>query len=494
MPAPGRPPGTAKHARVVVVGDALLDRDVFGRAERLCPDAPVPVIEEERTVSRPGGAALAAALAAHRAEGISEVVLVTALGPDDAGRELRALVEGAGVHVIDLGSRAATPEKIRLRSGNQSIARLDRNPQRGGGLIAGLNPDARRAISGAGAVLVADYGGGLSGHDEMRDLLAALSNPLVWDPHRLGPPPVRGTLMVALNKSELLAVAGPGQLASPGTASVPTFGSVPASGSVRDVDAGARRAMRAWQARGVAVTLGADGALFVDGDGPPMVVPVTTKSRLDTCGAGDCFSAAAALALAQGAVPSEAVALGVEQASAYVAGGGGAAWSNTIGARSAGPVVDVRDRSASAWELAAAVRAAGGTVVAAGGCFDVLHEGHVRLLQAARRLGDCLVVCINSDTSVRRLKGPGRPIVPQEDRAAVLRALVCVDAVVVFEQNTPGEALRRLQPHIFAKGGDYANRSLPEQRVMDEWQGQCVVLPYVDGHSATGLLQRASWK
>ncbi|HET9061142.1 MAG TPA: adenylyltransferase/cytidyltransferase family protein [Acidimicrobiales bacterium] len=222
-----------------------------------------------------------------------------------------------------------------------------------------------------------------------------------------------------------------------------------------------------------------------------MLVPVSAKAKADSCGAGDCFSASAALALAQGAVPSEAVAFGVEQACAYVHGGGGACWGNPGGGGPALPILDVRDRSGSAWELAAAMRSAGGTVVCAGGCFDVLHEGHVKLLQAARRLGECLVVCLNSDASVRRLKGPGRPIVPEQDRAAVLQALTCVDAVVVFEESTPEQALRRLKPHIFAKGGDYANRSLPEQQVMDEWQGQCVVLPYVDGHSTTGFLQRA---
>jgi D-beta-D-heptose 7-phosphate kinase/D-beta-D-heptose 1-phosphate adenosyltransferase len=476
----GRPPATTKRARIVVVGDALLDRDILGRVERVCPDAPVPVIEEERTVSRPGGAALAAALAAERAGDAGHVLLVTALGSDDAGRELRQLVDKAGVEVVDLGSLGPTPEKIRLRSGDQSIARIDRNPQRGNARVTGVSAQARAAISDAGAVLVADYGAGLAGHSELRQLLAGSRTPLVWDPHRLGPAPVPGTLMVTPNKAELLAAAGGNSAAT-------------SAASVRELAATARHAMRAWQARGVAVTLGHDGALFVDGDGPPMLVPVAVKATADTRGAGDCFSAAAALALAQGAVPSEAVAFGVEQACAYVSGGGGAAWGNPGRGGSPLSIVDVRDRSSSAWELAAAMRAAGGTVVCAGGCFDVLHEGHVKLLQAARRLGDCLVVCVNSDTSVRRLKGAGRPVVPEQDRVAVLRALTCVDAVVVFEERTPEQALRGLKPHIFAKGGDYANRSLPEQQVMDEWQGQCVVLPYVDGHSTTGFLQQARW-
>jgi rfaE bifunctional protein nucleotidyltransferase chain/domain len=147
---------------------------------------------------------------------------------------------------------------------------------------------------------------------------------------------------------------------------------------------------------------------------------------------------------------------------------------------------------ADAEALAAAVRAGGGTVVATGGCFDLLHPGHIRTLEAARALGDCLIVAINSDASVRRLKGPGRPVVNEDDRAAVLRALRCVDAVLVFDEDTPSEALERLRPHVWAKGGDYLGRELPEATVLERWGGQAVVLPFVDGKSSTRLIEEAS--
>jgi rfaE bifunctional protein nucleotidyltransferase chain/domain len=138
------------------------------------------------------------------------------------------------------------------------------------------------------------------------------------------------------------------------------------------------------------------------------------------------------------------------------------------------------------------VRAAGGTVVATGGCFDLLHPGHVATLRAARGLGDCLVVCINSDESVRRLKGPSRPLVTATDRARVLEALEFVDAVVVFDEDTPAEVLDRLRPDVWAKGGDYAGRELPEAAVLEGWGGQAVVLPFVDGKSSTRLIEEAS--
>jgi len=142
--------------------------------------------------------------------------------------------------------------------------------------------------------------------------------------------------------------------------------------------------------------------------------------------------------------------------------------------------------------IARNVRAAGGTVVATGGCFDLLHAGHVSTLAGARRLGDCLIVCLNSDASVRRLKGPGRPLVKQDDRAAVLTALACVDAAVVFDEDTPEEILRALRPHVWVKGGDYEGVRLPEADVLTEWGGRALVLPHLDGHSTTRLIQEAT--
>jgi D-beta-D-heptose 7-phosphate kinase / D-beta-D-heptose 1-phosphate adenosyltransferase len=137
------------------------------------------------------------------------------------------------------------------------------------------------------------------------------------------------------------------------------------------------------------------------------------------------------------------------------------------------------------------VRARGGTVVATGGCFDLLHAGHVHTLQAARSLGDCLIVCLNSDVSVRSIKGSDRPLVPEEDRAAVLGALDCVDAVVLFDEDTPWAVLNSLRPDVFAKGGDYEVSDLPEARLLASWGGRAVVLPYVAGRSTTRLIEEA---
>jgi rfaE bifunctional protein nucleotidyltransferase chain/domain len=127
--------------------------------------------------------------------------------------------------------------------------------------------------------------------------------------------------------------------------------------------------------------------------------------------------------------------------------------------------------------------------VAAGGCFDLLHAGHVEMLNGARRLGDALVVLLNSDDSVRRLKGPGRPVVPESDRRQVLEALACVDGVVIFDEDTPLEALDRLRPDIWVKGGDYLGSDIPEAQTVESWGGAVLVLPYLRGRSSSGLVE-----
>ncbi|WP_262283760.1 PfkB family carbohydrate kinase [Micromonospora sp. MA102] len=461
---------------VVVLGDTLLDRDVEGVVNRLCPDSPVPVLEETTHVDRPGGAGLAAVFAA--AQG-AEVALVTAVADDAGGARLGTLLAAAGVQLYALPLAGATPEKIRLRARGRVLLRHDRGGPAG---EPGEPSEAvLRLLATASAVLVSDYGRGVARHPALRAALAATRAPVVWDPHPRGPAAVPGVSLATPNESEARELAK----APPGASRLVT------------ASRGAQALRRRWQAGAVAVTLGGDGALLCHAGSTPLVVPAPAAEG-DTCGAGDRFAAAATLALAGGALVSEAVQEAVAEASAYVAGGG-VATALPAPVRTAAPalVVGGGDRigAAAAGEVVSRVRAAGGTVVATGGCFDLLHAGHVATLQAARQLGDCLVVCLNSDASVAGLKGPERPVVPQGDRGRLLAALGCVDAVLIFDEATPRAALSWLRPDIWVKGGDYASgggaETLPEAEILARWGGHTVVVPYLDGRSTTDMIAAA---
>jgi len=453
------------NGRLVVVGDVLLDRDVDGGVTRIAPDAPVPVLDETSARERPGGAGLAALIAAR---GGAKVALVTAVADDEAGARVVTLLTAAGVEVYPVPQPGTTPEKIRLRTGGQTLLRLDR-----GGPTAAPGPPSQAVLdllSDAGAILVSDYGRGVAREQKLRSGLAAASAPVVWDPHPRGPAAVPGARLATPNAAEVRALTG-----------------------VTSVAEAARRLRTQWRAHAVAVTTGAAGAVLCHAGPTPLVLPspATVQGPLDPCGAGDRFASAAALALGDGALVSEAVQGAVASASAYVAAGGpeslveGSAASGA--ASPADSPVDGRGRAA---DVVARVRAAGGTVVATGGCFDLLHAGHVATLEAARRLGDCLVVCLNSDESVTRLKGPARPVVGQADRARLLAALSCVDAVVVFDEPTPHAVLSWLRPDVWVKGGDYDE--LPEAELLHRWGGETVVVPYLAGRSTTAMISKGA--
>lgn len=452
---------------LVVVGDSLLDVDIDGVAERLCPEAPVPVVDVERQWLRPGGAGLAAALAA---QSVAEVALITATADDPDGRNLVRLLD-QHVQVVPMELRGETVRKTRVRAAGQSLLRLDTGA--GTADAGALSPSVASTLRAAGAILVADYGRGVAAHPRIRRLLTELARtvPVVWDPHPRGPAPTPGASLITPNIKEARQFA-PGY---------------------RQPDELAKVLRDEWAADSVAVTTGPNGAVLANGKRltvvpVPAEVRVASHARSDTCGAGDRFAAAAAAALLGGSTVAAAVSHAVEAAARFVAAGGAATLSTCDS-----PVPKSADapRSGSAFEVAARIRAQGGRLVATGGCFDLLHPGHVTLLRQARAMGDALVVCLNSDASVRNLKGPSRPIVAARDRARLLTELASVDAVVVFDEPTPSELLDCLRPDIWVKGGDYTGAELPEADVVRGYGGEIALIPTVPGYSTSQLVAAA---
>ncbi|HEY9474502.1 MAG TPA: PfkB family carbohydrate kinase [Mycobacteriales bacterium] len=436
--------------RILVLGEVILDRDVHGAVARVAPDAPVPVVDVERRDERPGGAGLVARLLAHTG---ADVRLAAPFASDGTGARLRSLLEADRITCLPITTARATHSVTRVRSDSQSLIRIDEHTDQ-------LARDATVEVTAveaeltrADAVVVADYGAGLCRHEQLRRLLGrwATRRVMVWDPHPRGAEPVPGVHIVTPNRGEALGFVG---------------------ATVNSLDVAASTLRERWRAGAVAATDGAAGVLTAIAGSPTLFVPAPFVVDGDSCGAGDRFTASVAVALVGGASVPGAVATAVGDVAAWLRDGGVTGRSRLM----PDPVASGGNRGTDV------------TVVATGGCFDVLHAGHVASLQAARRLGDRLVVLLNSDASVRRLKGPARPVQSAADRARVLGSLACVDEVRVFDEDTPETALAELRPDVWAKGGDYAGEHMPEAALVTSWGGRIVLLPHLPGRSTTRIL------
>jgi D-beta-D-heptose 7-phosphate kinase / D-beta-D-heptose 1-phosphate adenosyltransferase len=451
--------------RAVVVGDLLLDVDVEGEVERLTPYAPVPVLDVVAETKRAGGAGLVATLLARDGH---DVALVTALSDDARAADLPPLL--GGVALVPGRSPSPTVVKTRIRSREQPIVRIDEGS--GTPLPPEVTPEMLEAVAAAELVVVADYGRGLLEQRALRDAIqeAATRVPVVWDPHPKGATPV------------------PGVVVTPNLGEARGFSGLEGSG-VPFADEAALRLLADWGCAAVVITMGSRGALLrTSATGLPLVAAAPEVRDADVNGAGDRFASAIAVALGEGLAPKDALQRAVAATAGFLADGG-------VATLEAAPAVPLPSADRDALAVVERVRAAGGTVVATGGCFDLIHAGHAKTLSAARALGDCLIVLLNSDDSVRRLKGPERPLMPQEDRTDLLSALEVVDGVIVFTEDTPVEAIRRVRPDIWVKGGDYNAEDLPEAAVIKEWGGRAVTVPFFPGRSTTRLaaaIQRVS--
>lgn len=466
---------------VIVLGDAVLDVWLAGESHRLCREAPVPVIEVSHRSSAPGGAANTAVNLAALG---GDVSLVSVAGDDPEGAALRGLLTDAGVNgdglVTDPGRRTAT--KQRVVTTDQLVARYDLSPQRAPSeaalrsAVAALDA-ALRARPGA-TVVVGDYGQGAIGGALLHELARRREELrlLVVDAHDLAPWAPLHPDLVTPNVTEAAGLLG---------APVPDVGRLDALGARRD------ELLAASGAGTVVLTGDRDGAALLTGD-PPR----THRTWADPAperrasGAGDSFVAGLTLGIAIGLEPASAIELAQAAADVAVSQPGTAVCSTTqLTARL------LRNRGATLEhpELARVLaehRSAGRRIVFTNGCFDVLHRGHVAYLAQAKQLGDILVVALNSDSSVTRLKGTGRPVNPVADRAAVLAALSCVDHVTVFDEDTPAALLELLRPDTYAKGGDYTPEMLPETPLVRRLGGEVCILDYLPDTSTTLIVNR----
>lgn len=462
------------QARVLVVGDIMLDRYWDGSTARISPEAPVPVVRVEQITDRPGGAGnvalnIAALGAGARLGGYT--------GDDEMADALEDMLAGAGVqcHFTRVAAHA-TVTKLRVISRHQQLIRLDFE-QPAPGLAGGSLADGlARQLEGCGALVLSDYAkGALQQPGPLIAVARRAGIPVLVDPKGADFARYRGASLITPNLHEFEAVVG-------------------ACLTESELVARGDRLMRELELGALLITRGEHGMTLLRPGVEELHLPARAREVYDVTGAGDTVIGTLAAAVAAGAALPRAVAL-ANIAASIVVGKLGTATVSLPELRRAVQQDQGSERGVVTPEqlqiAVADARSHGERVVFTNGCFDIIHAGHVTYLEQARRLGDRLIVAVNSDDSVRRLKGKGRPINPQDRRMAVLAGLEAVDWVVCFSDDTPRPLLRAFRPDVLVKGGDYGGKEeVVGWEIVEEYGGEVRVLDLVDSVSTTAIVNR----
>ncbi len=467
--------------RVLVVGDLMLDRYLWGAVERISPEAPVPVVRLDHKTHVAGGAANVAANL--RALGCA-VSLAGAVGADEDGRQLLELLQSSGIETIGIVAMPDRPTicKTRILGGRQQMLRVD--VEKAGEvslelqnlLLAGIEAQ----ISSCSAIILSDYGKGLLSDSVCQAIIRRghqLSIPTFVDPKGLRYEKYTGCDVISPNRMELAAAT---------------------STDYGDLELLLKKGERLRADLGIGhlvVTLGELGITVLE-PGAVHRFPAVAREVFDVSGAGDTVIATTSAAVAAGLPLHEAIRLANVAAGIVVGKLGTVPISRDelLAKLASDGETSHADKICSLEALLKRVaqwRVAGQKIVFTNGCFDLLHVGHLVLFEQAKREGDCLVVALNTDHSVRALKGAGRPIISEGARARIVAALPSVDAVVLFDDETPLNLIRAIQPSVLVKGGDYSEDEVVGANDMKSWGGKVALIPLVEGSSTTEILKRA---
>jgi D-beta-D-heptose 7-phosphate kinase/D-beta-D-heptose 1-phosphate adenosyltransferase len=460
-----------RRARVLVVGDLMLDRYWFGATRRISPEAPVPVVQLDGAEDRPGGAANVAVNLA--AIGVS-TRLVGLIGEDEAGRELERLCGEDGIvcEFVAVPDRP-TVSKLRVLSRNQQLIRLDAEERFGAAASARLLGPVEAALGGVDAVVLSDYGKGtLANVGELVAVCREAGVPVVVDPKGTDFERYAGAFAITPNLAEFEAVVGP-------------------AGDEETLLSKAATLRESLGLDALLVTRSERGMTLVQAGDEAMTLAAEAREVFDVTGAGDTVIAMLAAGLAAGTSVADAARLANLAAGLVV---------RKIGVASVTPAelrLALHRRGMGGRglvgadelvDLVAEARERGERVVMTNGCFDILHAGHVAYLEEAKSLGDRLIVAVNDDASVARLKGAGRPVNALDDRMSVLAGLAAVDWVVPFGDDTPEALISRVLPDVLVKGGDYRIEEIAGGRAVLEAGGEVRVLAFRQGRSTSRII------
>lgn len=473
--------GEWRNKHVLVVGDVMLDRYIWGDVERISPEAPVPVVRVVKQSEQPGGAGNVAM----NVVGLgAKATLIGFRGDDRDGHALERSLQGAGVTPMTVCvSTHPTTTKLRVVGGKQQMLRLDIEIAENypAEALASLLSAAESTIPQVDAIILSDYAKGVVTEEVSQQIIRmarSLRVPVLVDPKQRNFGRYRGATTICPNLSELSLSSGI---------------------SHHDLDgllAAAQKMIVDLDLEYLTATMSEKGIALLRRDSKS-IAPAFARQVFDVSGAGDTVIATLALALAGGLAMEVAVQL-ANVAAGIVIGKVGTVPVNRnellvalkpeieLQAEEKIVSLEILRERASAWRLA------GQRIVFTNGCFDLLHIGHVTLLENARREGDQLVVAINSDASVRALKGPSRPIVGERERGRILAALSAVDAVVVFPEPTPLQIIEALRPDVIVKGGDYTEDTVVGAKEVLSWGGRVKIIPTVEGFSTSNLIAKAA--
>lgn len=464
--------------RLLVLGDVMLDEYLRGHVERTSPEAPVPVVRAEAETGSLGGAANVAHLA--RALG-AEAQLFGVVGKDGAGQRFLAQCEAAGIdagHVLVAETRPTT-RKLRVLAQHQHVLRVDWEEHRPiQEAMAAEVVERLATVKRPDAMVISDYAKGFLTPQVLDGAIAKAGEwgiPVLVDPKYADLKRYRGATVIKANLREFETALGRRIV----------------DHLEEELTKGSAQLLEASGSEVLVVTLGEKGLAVFPRGKEPFFVPTSVRDVYDVSGAGDAVITVLALSLALEVSLEEAARLANEAAGVAVGKSGVAVVEP--GELAARFVHGAGDKVVSREELASRVawwRVQGQKIVFTNGCFDLLHVGHLHLLREAAREGDVLLVAVNSDDSVRRLKGKGRPLISSAERTALLAALDCVDAVVVFEEDTPRELLDEVHPDVLVKGADYSVEEVVGRNRIEKDGGKVVLIPLVPDRSTSDLVER----
>jgi D-beta-D-heptose 7-phosphate kinase/D-beta-D-heptose 1-phosphate adenosyltransferase len=461
-------------ARVLVLGDIMLDRYWEGVTSRISPEAPVPVVKVNQIIDRPGGAGNVALNIAALGAGAS---LRGITGDDEMADSLADMLSGAGVDCAFKRSPAhPTITKLRVISRNQQLIRLDFEELDPAVASEDLYGSVNQELANFGAIILSDYAKGALGAPQTVIAAArAAGIPVLVDPKGSDFERYRGASLLTPNLHEFEVVVGH-------------------CGSEQEMVARGEKLMQELELNALLVTRGEHGMTLLRPGEEELHLPARAREVFDVTGAGDTVIAVLGAAVAAGAEMPQAVAL-ANIAASIVVGKLGTATVSAPELRRAVLADQGSERGVVTLDqlqiLVADARSQGERVVFTNGCFDIIHAGHVTYLEQARKQGDRLIVAVNSDDSVRRLKGKGRPINPQDRRMAVLAGLEAVDWVLCFDEDTPRPLLSALKPDILVKGGDYGDKTdVVGWEIVEAYGGRVEVLAFIDNVSTTAIVNK----